>query len=39
MGYSGWLQPAGWHGGSPPISMVAFACFAAGYVVNLLGRE
>ena len=39
MGYSGWLQPAGWHGGLPPISMIAFACFAAGYVINLLGRE
>jgi DMSO/TMAO reductase YedYZ heme-binding membrane subunit len=39
MGYSGWLEPAGWHGGLPPISLVAFVFFAAGYVVNLLGRE
>ena len=39
MGYSGWLKPAGWHGGLPPISLVAFVFFAAGYVVNLLGRE
>ena len=39
MGYSGWLKPAGWHGGLPPISLVAFVFFAAGYVVNLLGRK
>ena len=39
MGYSGWLKPAGWHGGLPPISLVAFVFFAVGYVVNLLGRE
>ena len=39
MGYSGWLDPAGWHGGLPPISLVAFAFFAVGYLLNLLGRE
>jgi DMSO/TMAO reductase YedYZ heme-binding membrane subunit len=39
MGYEGWLKPAGWHGGLPPISLVAFAFFAVGYVINLLGRE
>ena len=39
MAYSGWLQPAGWHSGLPPISMVAFDCFAAGNVINLPGRE
>jgi len=39
MGYEGWLNPAGWHGGLPPISLVAFIFFAAGYVFNLLGRE
>lgn len=39
MGYQGWLKPAGWHGGLPPISLVAFIVFAAGYVVNLFGRE
>jgi hypothetical protein len=27
MGYSGWLSPAGWHGGLPPISLVAFVVF------------
>jgi DMSO/TMAO reductase YedYZ heme-binding membrane subunit len=39
MGYAGWLEPSGWHGGLPPISLVAFVFFAVGYVVNLLGRE
>lgn len=39
MGYQGWLKPAGWHGGLPPISLVAFTIFAIGYVVNLFGRE
>ena len=39
MGYEGWLEPAGWHGGLPPISLVAFTFFAVGYVINLLGRE
>ena len=39
MGYSGWLNPAGWHGGLPPISLIAFILFAIGYLLNLLGRE
>lgn len=39
MGFSGWLNPAGWHGGLPPISLVAFAFFTIGYILNLLGRE
>ncbi len=39
MGYEGWLNPSGWHGGIPPVSLVAFAVFAAGYVVNLFGRK
>lgn len=39
MGYSGWLQPGDWHGGLPPISLVAFLFFAVGYFLNLLGRE
>jgi hypothetical protein len=39
MGYEGWLKPAGWHGGLPPISLVAFTFFAVGYVINLFGRE
>lgn len=39
MGFSGWLKPHGWHGGLPPISLVAFAFFVVGYILNLLGRE
>ena len=39
MGYEGWLAPAGWNGGMPPVSLVAFTCFVAMYVVNFLGRE
>ncbi len=39
MGYEGWLNPSGWQGGIPPVSLVAFAFFAVGYVINLFGRE
>lgn len=39
MGYEGWMNPAGWHGGLPPISLVAITMFVFGYVVNLLGRK
>jgi len=39
MGYEGWLNPSGWHGGIPPVSLVAFAFFVVGYVINLIGRE
>ncbi len=39
MGYEGWLNPGGWQGGLPPISLVAFTCFAIGYAINLFGRE
>jgi hypothetical protein len=39
MGYSGWLKPSDWHGGLPPISLVAFACFVVGYAINILGRK
>ena len=39
MGYEGWLAPAGWHGGLPPISLVAFTTFTVGYLINLFGRE
>ncbi len=39
MGYQGWLKPAGWHGGIPPVSLVAFAFFVVGYAANLLGRK
>ena len=39
MGFKGWLSPGGWHGGLPPISLVAFVLFAVGYVANLFGRK
>jgi hypothetical protein len=39
MGYEGWLSPGAWHGGIPPVSLVAFVVFAIGYVANLFGRK
>jgi hypothetical protein len=39
MGYAGWMKPEDWHGGLPPVSLVAFAVFAMAYIVNLFGRE
>ncbi len=39
MGYQGWLNPAGWHGGLPPISLVAFVFFIVGYITNVFGRR
>jgi hypothetical protein len=39
MGYKGWLAPSHWHGGLPPISLVSFAFFVIGYVINLIGRK
>jgi hypothetical protein len=39
MGYDGWINPASWHGGIPPVSLVAITVFVAAYVANLLGRK
>lgn len=39
IGIDGWLNPAGWHGGMPPISLVGFTIFAIGYLMNLSGRK
>lgn len=39
MGYQGWMNPAGWHGGIPPVSLVAISVFMLGYIANLLGRK
>ncbi len=36
MGLSGWLAPAGWPGGLPPISMLAFFAAALPILVKLL---
>jgi len=39
MGYEGWLKPEGWHGGLPPVSLVAIVIFAVSYIANLFGRK
>ena len=39
MGYNGWLNPGGWLGGLPPISLLAFVFFLVGYLLNLFGRN
>ncbi len=39
MGYQGWINPSGWHGGIPPVSLVAISVFVVGYIANLLGRK
>lgn len=39
MGIKGWLDPSGWHGGLPPISLIAFIISFLGYILNLLGRK
>jgi hypothetical protein len=38
MGFEGWLKPGGWHGGLPPISLLAFILFVLAFTINLLGR-
>ena len=39
MGFKGWMNPSGWHGGLPPISLIGFIFFAIGYIINLFGRK
>ena len=39
MGYPGWMTPGKWYGGLPPISLVSFAFFTIGYIINIFGRE
>ena len=39
MGFDGWINPASWHGGIPPVSLVAITVFVAAYVANVLGRK
>ena len=39
MGYDGWMNPSGWQGGVPPVSLVAISFFVVGYVANLFGRK
>ena len=39
MGWKGWMNPGGWHGGLPPISLIAVIFFVIGYIVNIFGRK
>jgi len=39
MGIKGWMNPTGWNGGLPPISLVAFTFFLFGYIINFFGRK
>ena len=39
MGYQGWTKPDTWHGGLPPITLVAFTFWTVGYIINLFGRR
>ena len=39
MGYPGWTKPDTWHGGMPPITLVAFIFWVVGYIINLFGRK
>ncbi len=39
MGINGWMNPIGWNGGLPPISLIAFTFFIVGYIINLFGRK
>jgi hypothetical protein len=35
MGFRGWLAPEGWHGGLPPVSLVAFIGAAVPLLLKL----
>jgi DMSO/TMAO reductase YedYZ heme-binding membrane subunit len=39
MGINGWMNPADWNRGLPPISLIAFTFFIIGYIINLFGRK
>jgi len=39
MGYQGWMAPENWHGGIPPVSLVAISFFVVGYAANFFGRK
>ena len=39
MGFKGWMTPEKWHGGLPPISLLAFSFFLVGFIINLFGRK
>lgn len=39
MGYAGWLTPAKWHGGMPPISLVGFVLALAAAMLLAAGKS
>lgn len=39
MGYQGWMNPSGWHGGLPPISLLGFSFGIICYIINFIGRK
>lgn len=39
MGYKGWLDPSGWHGGMPPITLLGFLLATAALVAKALCRK
>jgi hypothetical protein len=39
MGFDGWINSSKWHGGLPPISLVAFIFLLLAYIVNLSFKE
>jgi hypothetical protein len=38
MGYSGWVTPEKWHGGMPPISLIAFVFSSFGLLLKVFVR-
>ena len=39
MGFAGWITPDKWHGGIPPVTLVAFTVFSTSFIINIIGRK
>jgi len=39
LGYTGWGNISAWQGGLPPVSLISFAIFFLGFIINLIGRK
>ena len=39
LGYAGWGNISAWQGGLPPVSLISFAIFLLGFLINLVGRK
>jgi hypothetical protein len=39
MGFRSWFQPARWHGGLPPITLLSFMAAAAALFLFLRSKE